>query len=108
MKRAGIQRIAEIGRVSIGTVDRALKGRAGINETTRGEFFRLPRSSPTRPTLPPARSQYDARTCVSGSAYRKRFTSFTIRCAREFSKKQLSRVALVSNWSSAPFPSGRG
>ena len=40
-KRAGIHRIAELGNVSIGTVDRALKGRAGINENTRKKILQI-------------------------------------------------------------------
>jgi LacI family transcriptional regulator, galactose operon repressor len=40
-KRAGIQRISELANVSIGTVDRALHGRAGISETTRRKVLRI-------------------------------------------------------------------
>jgi len=35
MKWAGIHQIAELAKVSIGTVDRALHGRDGISEVTR-------------------------------------------------------------------------
>jgi LacI family transcriptional regulator len=41
MKRAGIQQIAELAEVSIGTVDRALHGRTGIRETTRKRVLRI-------------------------------------------------------------------
>ncbi len=40
-KRAGILRISELADVSIGTVDRALHGRAGISETTRRKVLRI-------------------------------------------------------------------
>ena len=41
MKRAGIHRIAELAKVSIGTVDRALHGRPGISEATRKNILRI-------------------------------------------------------------------
>lgn len=41
MKRTGIHKIAKLARVSIGTVDRALHGRAGINERTRKNVLRI-------------------------------------------------------------------
>jgi LacI family transcriptional regulator len=41
MKRAGIHKIAKLARVSIGTVDRALHGRAGISESTRKNVLRI-------------------------------------------------------------------
>lgn len=41
MKRAGIHKIAKLARVSIGTVDRALHGRAGISERTRKNVLRI-------------------------------------------------------------------
>jgi LacI family transcriptional regulator len=41
MKRAGIQQIAELAKVSIGTVDRALHGRPGIREATRRRVLRI-------------------------------------------------------------------
>ena len=37
--RSGIPRIAELAGVSIGTVDRALHGRPGINEQTSREAW---------------------------------------------------------------------
>lgn len=40
-KRAGIHRISELANVSIGTVDRALHGRAGISEATRRRVLRI-------------------------------------------------------------------
>lgn len=41
MKRAGIYEIAELAKVSIGTVDRALHARPGIRETTRKRILRI-------------------------------------------------------------------
>jgi LacI family transcriptional regulator len=41
MKRTGIHKIAELANVSIGTVDRALHGRAGISEATRKKVLRI-------------------------------------------------------------------
>ena len=41
MKRNGIYRIAELAKVSIGTVDRALHGRPGIREATRKKVLRI-------------------------------------------------------------------
>jgi LacI family transcriptional regulator, galactose operon repressor len=40
-KRGGIHRISELADVSIGTVDRALHGRAGISEATRTKVLRI-------------------------------------------------------------------
>ncbi len=41
VKHAGIYKIAEMAKVSIGTVDRALKGRPGIREATRQRVLRV-------------------------------------------------------------------
>jgi LacI family transcriptional regulator len=41
MKRNGIHKIAELAKVSIGTVDRALHGRPGVNEATRKKVLRV-------------------------------------------------------------------
>jgi len=41
MKRTGIHKIAELAKVSIGTVDRALHGRPGISEATRKNVLRI-------------------------------------------------------------------
>ena len=41
MKRNGIYRIAELAKVSIGTVDRALHGRPGISAATREKVLRI-------------------------------------------------------------------
>ena len=41
MKRAGIHKIAELAGVSIGTVDRALHGRAGIRDSTRKKILAI-------------------------------------------------------------------
>ena len=40
-KRKGIHQIAQLARVSIGTVDRALHGRAGINPATRQRILKI-------------------------------------------------------------------
>ncbi|HVM76003.1 MAG TPA: substrate-binding domain-containing protein [Candidatus Saccharimonadales bacterium] len=40
-KRKGIHQIAQLARVSIGTVDRALHGRPGINPTTRQRILKI-------------------------------------------------------------------
>jgi LacI family transcriptional regulator len=42
-KRAGIHQIAELAKVSIGTVDRALHGRPGISDSTRKKVLRIAR-----------------------------------------------------------------
>jgi LacI family transcriptional regulator len=49
MKRAGIHQIAELAGVSIGTVDRALHGRAGISETTRKRVLRIAKKLSYKP-----------------------------------------------------------
>ena len=41
MKRPGVHKIAELAKVSIGTVDRALHGRPGISEATRKKVLRI-------------------------------------------------------------------
>src|SRR5262249_3386763 len=41
MERPGIHKIARLAKVSIGTVDRALHGRAGISEVTRTKVLRI-------------------------------------------------------------------
>src|SRR5260370_6229882 len=40
MKHNGIHRLAELAKVSIGTVDRALHGRPGVSEATRNKVLR--------------------------------------------------------------------
>jgi LacI family transcriptional regulator len=51
MKRAGIHQIAELAKVSIGTVDRALHGRPGIRESTRKRVLRIARKLEYTPHL---------------------------------------------------------
>jgi len=51
MKRAGIHEIAELAKVSIGTVDRALHGRPGIRESTRKRILRIARKLKYTPHL---------------------------------------------------------
>ncbi|MGB6198201.1 MAG: substrate-binding domain-containing protein [Candidatus Acidiferrales bacterium] len=41
MKRTGVHKIAELAKVSTGTVDRALHGRPGISEGTRKKILRI-------------------------------------------------------------------
>jgi LacI family transcriptional regulator len=50
-KRSGIPRIAELAGVSIGTVDRALHGRAGINDATRQRVLDIAKKIGYRPNL---------------------------------------------------------
>lgn len=50
-KRSGIPRIAELAGVSIGTVDRALHGRPGINRETRERILRIAKEIGYRPNL---------------------------------------------------------
>lgn len=49
--RSGIPRIAELAGVSIGTVDRALHGRTGINQETRERVLDIARKIGYRPNL---------------------------------------------------------
>src|SRR6202451_1806795 len=49
--RRGIQLIAEMADVSIGTVDRALHGRAGINELTRQRILQIAQQISYTPNL---------------------------------------------------------
>lgn len=49
MQRKGIHRIAELARVSIGTVDRALHDRAGISVATRKKVLRIARKLDYQP-----------------------------------------------------------
>ena len=50
-ERRGIHLIAELARVSIGTVDRALHGRAGINDATRQRILQIARQVGYAPNL---------------------------------------------------------
>lgn len=50
-KRSGIPLIAELAGVSIGTVDRALHGRAGINDETRQRVLDIAKKIGYRPNL---------------------------------------------------------
>ena len=50
-KRSGIPLIAELAGVSIGTVDRALHGRAGINDATRRRVLDIAKKIGYRPNL---------------------------------------------------------
>ena len=49
--RSGIPRIAELAGVSIGTVDRALHGRPGINDETRQRVLDIAKKIGYRPNL---------------------------------------------------------
>src|SRR5271166_3098046 len=49
--RRGIHLIAELANVSIGTVDRALHGRAGINEATRQRILKIAEQISYTPNL---------------------------------------------------------
>jgi len=50
-KRSGIPQIAELAGVSIGTVDRALHGRSGINDKTRQRVLDIAKKIGYRPNL---------------------------------------------------------
>src|ERR1035441_673895 len=50
-KRSGIPQIAELAGVSIGTVDRALHGRPGINDETRQRVLDIAKKIGYRPNL---------------------------------------------------------
>src|SRR3977135_2532888 len=50
-ERRGIHQIAELAQVSIGTVDRALHGRPGINEETRQRILQIARQVGYTPNL---------------------------------------------------------
>jgi LacI family transcriptional regulator len=50
-ERRGIHLIAELAKVSIGTVDRALHGRTGINEATRQRILQVARQVGYTPNL---------------------------------------------------------
>jgi LacI family transcriptional regulator len=51
MKRIGVHEIARLSNVSIGTVDRALHGRKGVNEDTRNRILRIAKEHGYRPNL---------------------------------------------------------
>ena len=63
MKRAGIHQIAQLAKVSIGTVDRALHGRQGIRESTRKRVLRIARELSYSPN-PAARALSVGRASV--------------------------------------------
>ena len=62
-ERGGIHQIAELARVSIGTVDRALHGRNGIRESTRQRILQIARQIGYTPNLA-ARALSASRTSV--------------------------------------------
>lgn len=62
-KRGGVHLIAEMANVSIGTVDRALHGRGGINESTRQRILQIARQISYRPN--PAARALSAAKAVS-------------------------------------------
>jgi LacI family transcriptional regulator len=69
MERASIYRIAELAKVSIGTVDRALHGRAGISEATRKKVLRIAKRIEYTPhlaarTLSTGRSSVRIGVCI--------------------------------------------
>lgn len=68
-KKVGVHRLAEQANVSIGTVDRALHGRPGINEKTRERVLRIARELGYEPNLAAralsrSRSQIRVGVCV--------------------------------------------
>ena len=69
MKHNGIYKIAELAKVSIGTVDRALHGRAGISKITREKVLRIAEElsyspNPAARTLSVGRSTVRIGICV--------------------------------------------
>jgi LacI family transcriptional regulator len=62
-KKVGVHRVADLAKVSIGTVDRALHGRAGINEKTRERVLRVARELGYEPNLA-ARALSKSRTDI--------------------------------------------
>ena len=69
MKRNGIFRIAELAKVSIGTVDRALHGRPGISSATREKVLRIAEKlsyspHPAARTLSVGRSNVRIGVCI--------------------------------------------
>ncbi len=69
MQRVGIHRIAELARVSIGTVDRALHDRVGISAATRTKVLRIARQLDYQPhpaarILSVGRSQVRIGVCI--------------------------------------------
>jgi len=50
-KHFGVRDLARVAKVSVGTVDRALNGRAGISEKTRDRILRLARENGYAPNL---------------------------------------------------------
>ena len=63
MKRAGIHQIAQMAKVSIGTVDRALHGRPGISDSTRKRVLKIARELSYSPN-PAARALSVGRASV--------------------------------------------
>jgi LacI family transcriptional regulator len=49
MRRIGLRQIAKLASVSLGTVDRALNGRKGVNKTTRKRIFEIAEKAGYRP-----------------------------------------------------------
>lgn len=69
MKQNGIYRIAELAKVSIGTVDRALHGRPGISKVTRERVLRIAEKlsyspNPAARTLSVGRSTVRIGVCI--------------------------------------------
>jgi len=69
MKRVGVHEIARQAKVSIGTVDRALHGRAGISEATREKILRIAEKIGYTPDLAAralavGRSQFRIGVCI--------------------------------------------
>src|SRR6266481_8211817 len=67
-ERSGIHLIAEMAKVSIGTVDRALHGRGGIKESTRQRILQVARQIGYTPNLRRALCPLPKRALESGCA----------------------------------------
>jgi len=69
MKPVGIHEIAQLAKVSIGTVDRAMHGRSGISEATRDKVLRIAKKhgyspNPAARSLAVRRSQFRIGVCI--------------------------------------------
>ena len=96
-ERRGIHLIAELAHVSIGTVDRALHGRAGINDDTRQRILQIARQVGYAPNLAArALSVAKANTKI-GVCVPREIHFFTISCGAASWKKHGGRHILESS-----------
>ena len=86
-KRSGIPQIAELAGVSIGTVDRALHGRPGINDETRQRVLDIAKKIGYRPNLAARSLSTGRRRFASASAFRRRSVTSTTKCGKASTKR---------------------